>query len=57
MNILDIFINSLLLIIKFDKDLWQIILLSLRVSLIALIFGSVTGLLLGYFLALTKFFC
>jgi len=56
MNILDIFINSLLLIIKFDKDLWQIILLSLRVSLIALIFGSVTGLLLGYFLALKKFF-
>ena len=56
MNILDIFINSLLLIIKFDKNLWQIILLSLRVSLIALILGSVIGLSLGYFLALKKFF-
>ena len=55
MNILDIFINSLLLIINFDKDLWDIILLSLYVSLIALIIGSIMGVLLGYFLALKKF--
>ena len=56
MNILDIFINSLLLIIKLDRDLWNIILLSLYVSFIALIVGSITGILFGYFLALKQFF-
>ena len=55
MNILDIFINSLLLIVKFDKDLWDIILLSLYVSFIALIIGSILGVFCGYFLALKNF--
>ena len=55
MNILDIFINSLLLIIKLDKDLWDIISLSLYVSFIALIIGSILGIFCGYFLALKNF--
>jgi len=55
MNILDIFINSLLLIIKLDRELWNIIALSLYVSFIALIIGSFFGILFGYFLALKKF--
>ena len=55
MNILDIFINSLLLIIKLDTDLWDIILLSLYVSFIALIIGSILGVFVGYFLALKNF--
>ena len=56
MNIVDIFINSLLLIIKLDKDLWEIISLSLYVSFIALIIGSILGIISGYFLALKSFF-
>jgi len=56
MNILDIFINSLFLIISFDKDLWDIIFLSLYVSFLALIIGSILGIFFGYFLALKKFF-
>ena len=56
MNILDIFINSLFLIISFDKSLWDIILLSLYVSFVALLIASILGLFFGYFLALNKFF-
>ena len=56
MNILDIFINSLFLIISFDKNLWDIILLSLYVSFLALIIASIFGIFFGYFLALNNFF-
>ena len=47
MNILDIFINSLFLIISFDKNLWDIILLSLYVSFLALIIASIFGIFFG----------
>ena len=56
MNILDIFINSLFLIISFDKNLWDIILLSLYVSFLALIIASIFGIFFVYFLALNNFF-
>ena len=56
MNILEIFINSILLIISFDEELWDIIILSLFVSFTALIIASIIGFLLGYFLALYNFY-
>ena len=56
MNILEIFLNSFKLILTFDKDLWEIIILSLYVSLVALIIASFFGILIGYFLAIKKFF-
>tara|TARA_B100000401_G_C52714194_1_gene675349 strand:+ start:17 stop:709 length:693 start_codon:yes stop_codon:yes gene_type:complete len=56
MNILEIFINSTLLIISFDEELWDIINLSLFVSFTALIIASIIGFLLGYFLALYNFY-
>ena len=56
MNILEIFINSILLIISFDRELWDIITLSLYVSFTALIIASIIGFLLGYFLALYNFY-
>ncbi len=55
MNIIEIFKKSLFLIISFDRDLWEIIILSLYVSVTALIFASIFGLLIGYFLALRNF--
>tara|TARA_B100002051_G_C16636643_1_gene586302 strand:- start:381 stop:1073 length:693 start_codon:yes stop_codon:yes gene_type:complete len=56
MNILEIFLNSIKLILTFDNDLWEIIILSLYVSLVALIIASFFGILIGYFLAIKKFF-
>ena len=56
MNILEIFINSILLIISFDRELWDIITLSLYVSFTALIIASIIGFLIGYFLALYNFY-
>ncbi len=56
MNILEIFINSILLIISLDQELWDIILLSLFVSFTALIIASIIGLLIGYFFALNNFY-
>ena len=50
MNILEIFVNSILLIISLNKELWDIIILSLFVSFTALIIASIFGLLIGYFL-------
>ena len=56
MNIIEIFTKSLSLIFSFDRELWEIILLSLYVSLVALIFASIFGLLISYHLALRNFF-
>ena len=56
MNILEIFTKSLILIFSLDRDLWEIILLSLYVSITALIFASILGLLIGYYLAIKNFF-
>jgi len=56
MNILEIFTKSLFLIFSLDRDLWEIILLSLYVSITALIFSSIFGLLIGYYLAIKNFF-
>ena len=56
MNILEIFINSIQLIIRLDPELWDIIILSLFVSSTALIFASILGFLIGYYLALYNFF-
>ncbi len=56
MNILEIFINSIVLIISLDKELWDIILLSLFVSFTALIFASIFGFLAGYIFALYDFY-
>ncbi len=56
MNIIEIFTKSLILIFSFDRDLWEIIVLSLYVSITALILASFFGLLIGYYLALNNFF-
>ena len=55
MNIIEIFTKSLFLIISFDNDLWEIIILSLYVSIFALIVASIFGLLIGYYIALKNF--
>ena len=56
MNIIEIFTKSLVLIFSLDRDLCEIILLSLYVSITALIFASIFGLLIGYYLAIKNFF-
>ena len=56
MNILEIFTNSILLIITLDNELWDIILLSLFVSFTALIFASLLGFILGYYFAIYNFY-
>ena len=56
MNILEIFINSIQLIITLDTELWDIIVLSLFVSFTALIIASILGFLIGYYFALYNFF-
>ena len=56
MNIIEIFTKSLVLIFSLDRDLWEIILLSLYVSITALIFASIFGLFIGYYLAIKNFF-
>ena len=56
MNILEIFINSIQLILSLDPELWDIIILSLFVSFTALIIASILGFLIGYYLALYNFF-
>ena len=56
MNILEIFTNSILLIITLDNELWDIILLSLFVSFTALIIASLIGFIVGYYFAIYNFF-
>ena len=55
MNILEIFTNSILLIITLDSELWDIILLSLFVSFTALIIASLLGFIVGYYFAIYNF--
>ena len=56
MNILEIFTNSILLIITLDSELWNIILLSLFVSFTALIIASLFGFIVGYYFAIYNFY-
>ena len=56
MNILEIFTNSILLIITLDNELWDIILLSLFVSFTALIIASLFGFIVGYYFAIYNFY-
>ena len=56
MNILEIFVNSVKLILKMDSLLFDIIILSLKVSFSALIISSFFAIILGYLLALKKFY-
>ena len=56
MNILEIFTNSILLIITLDTELWDIILLSLFVSFTALIIASLLGFIVGYYFAIYNFY-
>ena len=56
MNILEIFTNSILLIITLDNELWDIILLSLFVSFTAIIIASLLGFIVGYYFAIYNFY-
>ena len=56
MNILEVFANSVKLILTLDPLLFEIIILSLKVSFSALIISSFFAIILGYFLALKKFY-
>ena len=56
MNFLDIFFSSIKLILTLDPLLFEIIILSLKVSLTALIISSFFAIIIGYLLALKKFY-
>ena len=56
MNIIEIILNALKLIISADTLLFEVIILSLRVSLIALFISSIIAILIGYILALKDFY-
>ncbi len=56
MNILEIFASSVKLILTLDPLLFDIIILSLKVSFSALIVSSFFAIIIGYFLALNKFY-
>jgi len=56
MNILEIFTNSIQLIITLDSELWDIIFLSLFVSFTALIIASLLGFIVGYYFAIYNFY-
>ena len=56
MNFLEIFFSSIKLILTLDPLLFEIIILSLKVSLTALIVASFFAVIIGYLLALKKFY-
>ena len=56
MNIIEIILNALKLIISGNKLLYEVIFLSLRVSLTALFISSSIAIVVGYVLALKKFY-
>ena len=56
MNVIEIITNSLKLIFKADPILYEVIFLSLRVSLIALFVSSFLAIIIGYILALKNFY-
>ena len=56
MNILEIFSSSVKLILTLDPLLFEIIILSLKVSFSALIISSFFAIIIGYLLALKKFY-
>ena len=56
MNFLEIFFSSIKLILTLDPLLFEIIILSLKVSFTALIVSSFFAVIIGYILALKKFF-
>ena len=56
MNFLEIFFSSIKLILTLDPLLFEIIILSLKVSLTALIISSFFAVIIGYLLALKKFY-
>ena len=56
MNFLEIFFSSIKLILTLDPLLFEIIILSLKVSITALIISSFFAVIIGYILALKKFF-
>ena len=56
MNFLEIFFSSIKLILTLDPLLFEIIILSLKVSLTALIISSFFAIIIGYLLALKKFY-
>ena len=56
MNILEIFFSSIKLILTLDPLLFDIIILSLKVSFLALVISSFFALIIGYLLALKKFY-
>lgn len=56
MNIIEIILNALKLIISADALLYEVIFLSLRVSIIALFISSIISIIVGYMLALRNFY-
>ena len=56
MDILEIFLSSVKLIFSLDLFLFEIIILSLKVSFTALVISSFFALILGYLLALNEFY-
>ena len=56
MDILEVFANSVKLILTLDPLLFEIIILSLKVSFSALIISSFFAIIIGYLLALRKFY-